>query len=107
MSAAIQVRIVEGAAVVEPRGDLDASAVSELRARLHEAQAAGVGSVVVDMARTTSLCTSCIGVMFAAMRQSQARGGTLCLTGVRDSARRTLRATGMDAVLTVIPSWTR
>ena len=91
----------EGARVISVRGELDLYPAPDLRTRLLSAVEDGQDEIVLDLRETTFMDSTALGVIIAALRALQERGGRLVLVNERRSIAKTLAITGLDRVLPV------
>jgi anti-sigma B factor antagonist len=82
-------------------GRLDVSAVSEVRAALHEALDAGSGDLVVDLAGVEVIDATGLGVLLGADRRAKLLGRRIVLRDAAPRVRRILRVTRLHRVLTL------
>ena len=87
--------------VVATSGELDLATAPDLRTLLLAAIDDGQTSVVLDLRATTFLDSTALGVIIAAMKALDARGGRLVLVNDRRSITKILAITGLDLLLTV------
>ncbi len=87
--------------VVATSGELDLATAPDLRTLLLAAIDGGQTSVVLDLRATTFLDSTALGVIIAAMKALDARGGRLVLVNDRRSITKILAITGLDLLLTV------
>ena len=77
---------------------------STLRQQLAAAFAAGVTSVVVDLAGVTTCDLTGLGVLAGAAKHLRRRGGGLVVTHASDAIATSLRITGMGDLLEIASS---
>ena len=82
-------------------GRLDVSAVSEVRAALHDALDAGSGDLVVDLAGVEVIDATGLGVLLGADRRAKLLGRRIVLRDAAPRVRRILRVTRLHRVLTL------
>jgi anti-anti-sigma factor len=82
-------------------GRLDVSAVSEVRAALHDALDAGSGDLVVDLAGVEVIDATGLGVLLGADRRAKQLGRRIVLRDAAPRVRRILRVTNLHRVLTL------
>jgi anti-sigma B factor antagonist len=90
--------------VLRPIGQLDGDSCGELRHQLGTAFAAGITSVVVDLAAVTSIDLTGVGVLAGASRHLRKQGGGLVVTHAPPGVATTLRINGLGDVLQIAPS---
>lgn len=83
-----------GTTVLAPSGELDLSALPELRDRLVSAVRPGA-TVVLDLQDVTFMDSSALSVVLTADRQLRATGGALQLAHVAEEVLRVLRICGL------------
>lgn len=94
--------LVDGAAVVEARGDLDATSSRPFRAALDAAAQTGRPLVVVDLAHVSFLDSAGLSVVFAVQRQLPV-SQRLALGNVPRRMLRTLRLAAVGSVVELYP----
>jgi anti-sigma B factor antagonist len=82
-------------------GRLDVSAVSDVRAALHEALDAGSGDLVVDLSGVELIDATGLGVLLGADRRAKLLGRRIVLRDAPPRVRRILRVTRLNRVLTL------
>jgi anti-sigma B factor antagonist len=87
--------------VVTPEGELVASTVADLKGELQRALDEGAGEMEFDLATTTTLDSSGIGLLIAAYNSLSARQGSVKVTGVSDDIFRLLQSMRLDKRLNV------
>ena len=90
--------------VVAVRGDLDLFAASKLKAVFAEAIEAGRTRIIVDLAETTLLDSSALGVLMAAGERVRSRRGALAIANPNDNLATIFRITGLDETVTILPT---
>lgn len=93
--------MAHGGALVVLRGRLDVSTVGDLRGALHEALAAGVGDLVVDVSEVEIADATGLGVLVGAHRRAERLERRLVLRAVPPRLERLLRATRLHRILCV------
>lgn len=94
----------DGRGVLVVEGDVDLYTSPQLRDRLAESMENGRLLLVVDLAGTTFIDSSGLGALIGAHARLRERRGRLVLCCPRDEVVRTLELTGLDQVMTVMPS---
>jgi anti-sigma B factor antagonist len=95
----------DGVAVVHPAGELDLATVGQLKDCCQAAVDSVGPNVVVDLAETTFLDSSALGVFVGVAKQVEASGGWLRLAAVRhDAVRKVVEITRVDASLGDYPT---
>jgi anti-sigma B factor antagonist len=86
--------------VLQLRGELDAFAAPDLRARLHELIDGDeeLRVVVVDLSEVSFLDSTILGTLVGALRRMRERGGELRLVYPPEPANRIFELTGLDTV---------
>ena len=90
--------------VVTVEGEIDIFTAPEFKERISGAIDAGREVVVVDLAATTFIDSSSLGVLIGAHRRLKLRGGTLVVVCDNDAIVKTFRITGLDGVFTLVGS---
>lgn len=88
-----------GVAIVVVTGEVDATTAPALAAALDAQVAAGATRVVLDLAGTTLLDSTGLGVLVRANRRLRSAGGALALAGATRLVRRVLEVTGVEREL--------
>ncbi len=107
MSAEFAVReeaLDAGRHLVAVRGEIDLFTAPELKAVLAEAIEAGHTRVVVDLAETTFLDSTALGVLIGAVKRLRAHEGALAIVNVDENIAKTFEITGLDQVFTIFPT---
>lgn len=94
----------ESTYVVVVRGEIDIFTAPEFKAHLGGAIDRGCEVVVVDLAGTTFIDSSSLGVLIAAHRRIGLRGGRLIVACDVPAVLSTFKITGLDAVLDIVSS---
>ncbi len=94
----------EGRHIVAVRGEIDLFTAPEFKQRVMAPVGAGVEHVIVDLTRTTFVDSSSLGVLIGAHRRLKSRGGRLVVACETDAIVKTFRITGLDGVVTLVPS---
>jgi anti-sigma B factor antagonist len=92
-----------GAAVLPVEGELDLAAAGSLRRDLDHAIDSGASVVRVDARNVTFLDSSALGVLLAAGKRLEDRGGRLELVCNNPSIRRILDMTTISRVVHLLP----
>lgn len=92
------------AAVVSTRGEIDATSVEQLRPELTALADAGHSQVVLDLTGVTFLDSSGLGALVSSHRRLQLLGGRLRLVCRNDLVLRVFRLTGLDNVMSIVPT---
>lgn len=80
---------------VRPAGELDAYTAPQLRKILDEVLDGGVKGLVVDLAATSFIDSTGLGVLVGAARRAKAQGAELILDSPSHSVNRVLQITGL------------
>ncbi|MDY7100541.1 MAG: STAS domain-containing protein [Actinomycetota bacterium] len=87
------------------RGRIDALAAIDLRRELRDLREAGRVDVTADLSEVTELDVAGLAALVRAMRDLRAAGGDLTVVLPRaDGARRMLRLSRFDRILTTTPA---
>ena len=90
--------------VLAVRGEIDLFSAPELKRVLAESIEAGRIRIVVDLTETTFLDSTALGILIATTKRLRARHGALAIVNVRQSIARTFHITGVDQMLTIMPT---
>jgi anti-sigma B factor antagonist len=82
------VRVVDGAAVVSPRGELDLTVSSELQQLLDQARATRASSVLVDMCEVSFVDARSVAVLIGAWSAARQSGQRLRVDGLGNQPAR-------------------
>jgi anti-sigma B factor antagonist len=85
--------------VVSVAGEIDIFTAPEFKERIAAAIDAGGEVTIVDLAQTTFIDSSSLGVLISAHRRLRGRGGRLIVACDVPAVRNTFKITGLDAVL--------
>src|SRR5213080_2114807 len=88
--------------VVAVRGEIDIFTAPEFKQRIGAAIDDGRELVVVDLAETTFIDSSSLGVLISAHRRLGSRKGRLVIACDVPAVRNTFKVTGLDTVLEVV-----
>ena len=88
--------------VVAVQGDLDLFTAPDLKQRLTEAIEGGTTRVVVDLEEATSIDSTTLGVLIAAVKRLRLRDGDLAVVCSDPGIARTFEITGLDEVFGVL-----
>jgi anti-sigma B factor antagonist len=94
-------RPVDGEVVVFVLGEVDLAAAPRLWQVIEAALPDPGGRLVVDLAETTFLDSSALGVLVRALKRLRHHGGDLVLRHPSRNARRVFHLTGLDLILTI------
>jgi anti-sigma B factor antagonist len=92
---AITVRSERGVVIAAITGEIDISAVAQLRERLFELADNG-GTLIVDLNRVTFIDSAGLGALVGTARRAAAHGGSLHAVCSRPQTRKLLWMTGVD-----------
>lgn len=87
--------------VIAVRGEVDLFTAPELKQAISDAIEGGRTRVVVDLAQTTFLDSSGLGVLVGALQRLRDRGGALSIVNVDAAIARTFSITGLDQILAI------
>lgn len=90
--------------VVAVSGEVDLFTAPEFKQRVMAPITAGVEHVIVDLTETTFIDSSSLGALIGAHRRLRSRGGRLVVACDDDTIVKTFRITGLDGVITLVPS---
>lgn len=77
-------------------GELDVATVPDLEVALHQVlESDGSGTVEIDLGGVTFIDSSGLGVLVAALKQSQALGGRLVVRNLQAAPRKVFEVTGL------------
>jgi anti-sigma B factor antagonist len=88
--------------IVSVQGDLDLFTAPELKQRLTDAIERGTTRVVVDLDEATSIDSTTLGVLIAAVKRLRLRHGDLAVVCSDPGIARTFEITGLDEVFGVL-----
>jgi anti-sigma B factor antagonist len=100
--AATDVQVNATTHVVAVRGEIDLFTAPEFKEHIHGAIEAGRDLVIVDLAETTFIDSSSLGVLISAHRRLNLGGGRLVIACDVPAVLNTFRITGLDSVLEVV-----
>jgi anti-anti-sigma factor len=86
--------------VVHPAGEIDLAVADEFRATVLDALERA-DRVAIDFSEVTFLDSSGLGVIAAALKQTQNDGGQLIVVGLSERVRAVLEITGMTKILDI------
>ena len=84
-------------------GELDHANSAELDDRLEPLLLAGAEHLVLDVTELSFCDSAGLSVLISAYRRLAKAGGDMTLRGVRDSLRRVVNITGLDALFIIEP----
>lgn len=97
----VQVTREDDRAVVKPAGELDAYSAPQLRKILDEVLDGSVPRVVVDLARTSFIDSTGLGVLVGAARRAKTQDAEVVLDSPSHSVYRVLQITGLSLSITI------
>jgi anti-sigma B factor antagonist len=97
-------RVDEDTHVVAVSGEVDLFTAPEFKQHVAAPIEDGVRTVVVDLSETTFIDSSSLGVLIAAHRRLERRGGALTVVCTHDAIVKTFRITGLDGVFRIVES---
>lgn len=96
---------VDGARhVIAVRGELDLYTASALKAVFAQCIEAGRLRIIVDLAETTLLDSSALGVLMSALKRLCLAGGALVIVNGDERIARIFEITGLDQTFTILPT---
>ena len=90
--------------VVAVAGEIDLFTAPELKAALGEALDSGHTRIVVDLAETTFLDSTALGVLIGAVKRLRSRDGVLTIVNTDPNIAKTFEITGLDQIFTIRPT---
>lgn len=90
--------------LVAVRGDLDLFTAPELKKVFAEAIGAGRIHIIVDLAETTFLDSSALGVLVVAFKRLRSCHGALAIVNLNENLSTIFKMTGLDQTLTILPT---
>lgn len=90
--------------IVGLSGDIDLSAVANVRSAFHEAINDGWATVLVDLTNVTFVDSATLGILIGLHRRCREIGGACVLVGPQPEVSRILSLSGLDALLLVAPT---
>ncbi|MBA2460585.1 MAG: STAS domain-containing protein [Actinobacteria bacterium] len=102
--SAVAEKVDDNTHVVAVRGEIDIFTAPEFKAHIADAVESGCEVVVVDLAGTTFIDSSSLGVLISYHRRLSLSDGRLIVACDVPAVLKTFRITGLDAVLEVAPS---
>lgn len=90
--------------VVAVRGDLDLFTAPQLKAVFAQAIGAGRIRIIVDLAETTFVDSSALGVLIAALKRLRSCHGALAIVNLNENLTTIFRMTGLDQTFTILPT---
>jgi len=90
--------------VVAVRGEIDLFTAPELKQTLTDAIEKGRSRIVVDLAETTFLDSTALGVLIGAVKRLRARDGALAIVNTDANIAKTFEITGLDQIFTIVGS---
>jgi anti-sigma B factor antagonist len=90
--------------VVAVRGDLDLFTASELKEVFAHAIEAGRIHIIVDLAETTFLDSTALGVLMAALKRLRSHHGTLTIVNLNENLTTIFKITALDQTFTILPT---
>jgi anti-sigma B factor antagonist len=90
--------------VVAVRGDVDLFTAPELKKVLADAIGTGRIRIIVDLAETTFLDSSALGVLVVARKRLRASHGDLAIVNLNESLTTIFKMTGLDQTFTILPT---
>src|SRR6476646_6267388 len=90
--------------VVAVRGEIDLFTAPELKTALGEAIEVGKTRLVVDLAETTFLDSTALGVLIGTVKRLRSRDGRLTIVNTDANIAKTFEITGLDQIFTIRPT---
>jgi len=90
--------------LVAVRGDLDLFSAPELKKVFAEAIGAGRIRIIVDLAETTFLDSSALGVLVVALKRLRSCHGDLAIVNLNENLTTIFKMTGLDQTFTILPT---
>src|SRR5262245_32519411 len=100
----IRMRVMRGALVVRPRGDLTAATAAELLSEIETTLLAAPRDVVLNLHDVECVDVAALPYVFRIRQSVQASGGRLTVADPSDSALRLFAGTHVDQSLDLVPS---
>jgi anti-sigma B factor antagonist len=91
----------EGRLVVAVRGEIDLFTAPELKGALGEAIEGGTTRIVVDLAETSFLDSTALGVLIGTVKRLRSRDGRLTIVNTDPNIAKTFEITGLDQIFTI------
>jgi anti-anti-sigma factor len=85
--------------IVRLSGQCDLACAPQLREALQDLGPPSVLNVVVDVSDLEFIDSTCLGIVFGALRRLRDGGGDLTLAGADGVVRRVLEVSGLDQVI--------
>ena len=90
--------------VLAVRGEIDLFTAPELKQKLTDAIEGGKSRIVVDLAQTTFLDSTALGVLIGAVKRLRTREGALVIVNIDQNIAKTFEITGLDQIFTIRPT---
>jgi anti-sigma B factor antagonist len=87
--------------VVAVRGEIDLFTAPEVKAALAAAIDDGKTRLVVDLAETTFLDSTALGVLIGAVKRLRSRDGAMTIVNTDPNIAKTFEITGLDQIFTI------
>jgi len=87
--------------VVAVRGEIDLFTAPELKTALGEVIESGCNRLVVDLAETSFLDSTALGVLIGTVKRLRSRDGRLTIVNVDSNIAKTFEITGLDQIFTI------
>lgn len=100
--SATEVVVDDTTHVVAVEGEIDIFTAPEFKAMIAGAIEAGRAFVIIDLAATTFIDSSSLGVLISAHRRLSLREGRLIVASDVPAVRNTFKITGLDSVLEIV-----
>ncbi len=90
--------------VLVVRGEIDLFTAPELKTALSAAVDGGRTRIVVDLAETSFLDSTALGVLIGAVKRLRTRDGVLTIVNTDPNIAKTFEITGLDQIFTIRPT---
>ena len=91
-------------ALVSVSGELDLYASDAVKRGIHEADAVGADTVVVDLSEISFIDSTALGVLVGGVKRLRPNGGRLSIVSSDRNITKIFEITGLDRVFTIYPS---
>ncbi len=93
---------IDDATIVRPVGDIDLSGAPALRQQLKQDQAAGPGSVIVDLSEVHYMDSSGLATLVEAMQTARKNQGKLVICALQEKVRSIFEIARLDMVFKIV-----
>ena len=101
MEVQVNLRRVDGVAVLDVAGELDIYTSPKLRSAIQELLSGGTARVVVNLIQTSYLDSTALSVLTSALKQARDAGGTVALVYNQPQIEKIFTITGLHEVFPV------